>query len=133
MSFSAANGMGPVTVPIQVQSLTKAEEMLIAKGCLVMRVYHLKGGQRGYNGHVVNLAQNVGDFVKCLPRTAKDLPIVVVRCLDGENTHKDLLVRQQRVFDAIVWRQAKNALAALPDNGTLTDLSLASEHRDLDE
>ena len=27
--------------------------MLIAKGCPAMRVYRLKGGQRGYGGHVL--------------------------------------------------------------------------------
>ena len=94
------------TVLVQLKALTQAEEMLIAKGCLVMRVYRLKGGQRGYGGHVVNLAQNVADFVKRLSRAAKDLPIVVVRRLGGDDTHKDLLVRRQRVFDAIVWLQA---------------------------
>ena len=53
-------------------------------------------------------------------------------------------MRQQRIFDAFVWLQANNsfysdisietnALAAVPNNGTLTDLSLASEPRYLDE
>ena len=36
--------------------------MLIAKGCPVMRVYRLERGQRGYGGHVANLAQNIGNF-----------------------------------------------------------------------
>ena len=115
--------------------------MLITKGCPARRVYRLKGGQRGYGGHVVNLAQNFGDFVKRLPRAAKDLPIVIVRRLGGEDTRKDTLVRRQRVLDAIVWLQANisfcsdisigaDALAALPDNETLTDLPLASEDCD---
>ena len=89
-SSSAASDMDPGTVPIQLQGLTQAEEMLIAKGCPVMRVYHLEEEQRGYGGHVVNLAQNVGDFVKRLPRAAKNLPIMVVRRLGGAYTHKNL-------------------------------------------
>ena len=58
-SFSSANDMNPGSVPDQLKGLTQAEEMLIAKGCPVMRVYRLKGGQRGYGGHVVSLAQEV--------------------------------------------------------------------------
>ena len=80
--------------------------MLIAKGCPVMRVYRLKGGQRGYGGHVVNLAQNISDFVNSLPRPATELPIIVVRRQGGEGTHKNLFVRRQRVFDAINWLRA---------------------------
>ena len=118
--------------------------MLIAKDCPVMRVYRLKGEQRGYGGYVVNLAQNVGDFVKRLSPPAKDLPIAAVRRLSGEDTHKDLLVHLQRVFDAIVWLQVNNSFCsdisidadtpvALPNNGTLTDLLLASEDRSFDK
>ena len=102
-SFSAANNINPSTVPVQLQGLTQVEEMLISKGWPVMRVYRIKGEQRGYDGHLVNLAQNVGDFVKHLPRAAKNLPMIVVRRLGGDDTHKDLLVRRPRVFDVIVW------------------------------
>ncbi|CAM9286290.1 unnamed protein product, partial [Ascophyllum nodosum] len=37
-SFSSANDMDPGSVPDQLKGLTQAEEMLIAKGCPVMRV-----------------------------------------------------------------------------------------------
>ena len=78
-SFSSANDMDPGSVPDQLKGLTQAEEMLIAKDCPVMRVYRLKGGQRGYGDRVVNLAQNIGDFVSSLPRPARDLPIEATR------------------------------------------------------
>ena len=71
--------MDPGSVPDQLKGLTQAEEMLIAKDCPVMRVYRLKGGQRGYGGRVVNLAQNIGDFVNSLPRPARDLPTEATR------------------------------------------------------
>ena len=45
--FSSANDVDPGSVPDQLKGLTQAEEMLIAKGCPVMRVYRLKGEQRG--------------------------------------------------------------------------------------
>ena len=77
--------------------------MLIAKGCPVMRVYRVKGRQRGYGGHVVNLAKNIGDFVNSLPRPARELPVIVVRRQGEEGINKDLFVRRQRVFDAINW------------------------------
>ena len=132
-SFSTANDMGPGSVPDQLNGLTQAEEMLIAKSCPAMRFYRLKEGQRGYGGHVVNLAQNIGDFVNSLPRPASELPIIVVRRQGGEGIHKDLLVRRQRVFDALNWLKANNPfcsdisintdnLNSLPDNGSLQDL-----------
>ena len=105
-SFSSANDTDPRSVPNQLKGLIQGEEMLIAKGCLVMRVYRLKGGQRGYGGHVVNLAQNIGGFVNSLPRPARDLPIIVVWRQGGKGTHKDLLVRRQRVFTALNWLRA---------------------------
>ena len=103
-----------------------------------MRVYRLKGGQRGYGGHVVNLAQNIGDFVNSLPRPAKELPIIVVRRQGGEGIPKDLLVRRQWVFDALNWLKANNPfystdnLNSLPDNGSLQDLYETSGDDDLD-
>ena len=132
-SFSSANGIDPGSVPNQLKGLTQVEEMLIAKACLVMRDYCLKGGQRGYGGHVVNLAQNIGNLVNSLPRPARDFPIIVVPHQGGEGTHKDLLVRRQRVFTALNWLWANNTfysdirinannLNALPDNGFLQDL-----------
>ena len=87
-SFSAANDIDSGVVPNPFTGLTQAKEMLIAKGCPVMRVYRLKGGQRENGGHVVNLAQNVGGFINRLPRVSRDLPIVVVRRRGGEGTHK---------------------------------------------
>ena len=127
----------------QLKGLTQAKDMLIAKGCPVMRVYRLKGGQPGYGGHVVSLAENIGDFVNSLPRPGRDLPIIVVRRQGGEGTHKDLLVHRQRVFDALNWLQANNPfysdirinmdnLISLPDNGSLQDLYETCGDDDLD-
>ena len=46
-SFSSANDTDPGSVPDELKGLTQAEEMLIAKGCPVMRVIALKGGIEG--------------------------------------------------------------------------------------
>ena len=106
--------------------------------------FALKGGREGTAvTHVVNLAQNIGDFVNSLPQPARELPIIVVRRQGGEGIHKDLLVRRQRVFDALNWLRAKknfysdigintDNLLSLPDNGSLQDLYETSRDDDLD-
>ena len=110
---------------------------------LQVYVFRLKGGQRGYGGQVINLAQNIGDFVNSLPRPARELPIIVVRSQGGEGTHKDLLGRRQRVFDALNWLRANNPfisdirintenLNSQPDNGSLQDLYETCGDDDLD-
>ena len=128
--LSSANDMDPGSASNQLKGLTQVEEVLIAKGCPVIRVYRLKGEQRGSGGHVVNFAQNIGGFVNSLHRPDWDLLKTVVRRQGGEGTHKDLLVRRQRVFTALNWLRANNPfysdirinadnLNSLPDNGSL--------------
>ncbi|CAN0181071.1 unnamed protein product, partial [Laminaria digitata] len=112
--------------------------MLISRGCPMMRVYRLKGGPGGYRGHVVNLAQDVGEIAKRLPRAAGDLPILVVRREGGEGTHKDLFVRRHKVLSALTWLQANNpfyrdieidaaAVDALPCDGQLRNIPECDE------
>ena len=60
--------MDPGEVPIELLGLTQAEQNVIARCCPIMRVYNLKGGQFGYGGHVVNVAQNSSHFATSLPR-----------------------------------------------------------------
>ena len=60
--------MDPGSVPAELQGLTQTDEMLIARCCPIMRVLHLKGGQLGYGGHVVNVAQDITTFAATLPR-----------------------------------------------------------------
>ena len=57
-AFSDDNDTDPGDVPPQLPGLTQVEEMLIARACATMRVYRLKGGQRGFEGHVVNVSQD---------------------------------------------------------------------------
>ena len=69
-----------------------------------MRVIHLKGGQLGYGGHVVNVAQDI-TFAATLPRLAADVPIILQREGQELGQHKDLHVRpnqlQKRVLPAL--------------------------------
>ncbi|CAM9760302.1 unnamed protein product, partial [Ectocarpus sp. 13 AM-2016] len=115
--FSADNNMDPGSVPVELQRLTQTEEMLIARCCPIMRVLHLKGGQLGYGGHVVNVAQDISTLAAALPRLAAD----------------DLHVRRARVQRALQWLIANNpynrdivldnmALSQLPVDGQLSGL-----------
>ena len=99
-----------------------------------MRVVHLKGGQLGYGGHVVNVAQDITTFAATLPRLAADVPIIILRREGQEpGQHKDLHVRRVRVQRALIWLIANNpyyrdivlddtALSQLPLNGQLRGL-----------
>ena len=108
--FSSANDVDARSVPDQLKGLTQAEELLIAKGSLVMRVYRLKGGQRGYGGHVVNLAQNIDDFVNNLLRHARELPIIVVWRQGGKGTSVEWRVYKFMLVSwGVVWN-ANNTL-----------------------
>ena len=100
------NNMDPGSVPAELKGLSQTEEMLIARCRPIMRVVHLKGGQLGYGGHVVNVAQVITTFPATLPRLAADVPIIILRREGQElGQHKDLHVRpnqlQKRVLPAL--------------------------------
>ena len=71
--------MDPGEVPQCLEGLTLVEEMLIARTHPIMSVYHKKGGQRGYSGHVVNLPENIQGFLNKFPSHLSDLPLLVIR------------------------------------------------------
>ena len=65
--FSAENDMDPGPVPPCLQGLSQVEEMLIARALPIMSVYRKKGGQRGCHGHVLNIPQDIQEFVNTTP------------------------------------------------------------------
>jgi hypothetical protein len=84
----------------------QVEEMLIALVTPVMCVYRLKGGQLGYKGHCMSLAQDVKpvlDGVLKLPRRLEDVPIVVFR---RQYSARDPGADQMRARNFRVRRQA---------------------------
>ena len=139
--------MDPGSVPPQLQGLTQTEEMLIARCNTIMRVLHLKGGQLGYGGHIVNVAQDVTTFAATLPRLAADVPIIIIRREGQEpGQHKDLHVRRAHVQQALLFLKDNNpyyrdivldetALSQLPEDGQLrglrTTISGGDSERDL--
>lgn len=134
--------MIPRPIPIELQSLTQTEEMLIARALPIMRVYIKPGGQRGYSGHCINLPQKVEELVSVLPRYPKDLTLIVVKMKGKDNTFKDLNVRRQKVHHALLWLLENNphyrgvtidhnALESLPIDGVLSDIMTVESDNDI--
>ena len=57
-----------------------------------MYVYWLPQGQFGCSGHVINLPQDVANFVDTLPRMSSQLDSVVVRREGNAGSHEDVKV-----------------------------------------
>ena len=107
--------MTPSQVPSQLRGLTQTEETLIARSLPIMRVYIKPGGQRGYSGHCINLSQDVKQLASSLPRYPKDIAVSVIKIKGANNTFKDVIVRKQKVQDALLWLIENNPYYALID------------------
>ena len=106
--YSAENDMDPGTVPPCLQDMTQIEELLIARACPIMTVYHKHGGQLGYSGHVLNLPQNIQQFINKLPVNVSDLPILTVTRQGAQGTHCNFRVRRNKVVSALQWLKYNN-------------------------
>ena len=137
--FSSENCMDPGRVPPCLQGLSQIEEMLIARANPIMCLYRKHGGQHGYRGHVLNVAQDIQGFLDQLPANVNEIPILFVRRAGDSNTHIDLRVRRGRVLTAILWLQQNNPfyadisisvanLNALPHDGVPDNLQSVSNH-----
>ena len=131
--FSAENSMIPSPVPKELQGLSQVEEMVIACALPIMRVYVKPGGQKGHSGHCINLPQDVTEIVSSLPRYPKDLSIIIVKMKGKDSTFKDVNVRRQKVYEALLWLSQNNphysdiqinveALNTLSDNDVPSEL-----------
>ena len=104
--------MLPGEVPLPLQGLSQLEKMLIARACPIMCIYRKHGGQRGYKGHVVNLPQDIQEFLTRLPCYVNQLPVLLLRRTGQDNTHVDLHVRRHKVLGALQWLQLNNPFYA---------------------
>ena len=64
--YSPDNGIDLGLVPLELQGLTKVEEMLISSEMPIMSLPH---GQFGYSGHIIDLPQDVATFTNTLPHS----------------------------------------------------------------
>ena len=69
----------------------------------MISLYRLPHGQYGYNGHIINLPQDVESFVNRLPRHPNDLDIIVVRQQNSSESHHDFRVRRSKVVGVLQW------------------------------
>ena len=100
--------MDPGSIPPCLQNMTQIEELLIARACPIMTVYHKHGGQLGYSGHVLNLPQNIQHFINKLPVNVSDLPVLTVTRQGAANTYHNFHVRRDKVLHALQWLKHNN-------------------------
>ena len=122
------------------ENLTMIEEMLLAPVLPIMSIVTLKGGQTVKRGFAANFRQDSITFLKELPRTAAELPILLVRKPGETEEHhgsKLLKINRSRVELVGRWLVQNNPvfrklnvtfsadkLAQLPDaqEGNINDL-----------
>ena len=89
--YSHLDDIHPEDVPTCLQEMTQIEEVLIARTCPIMSVYRKHGGQWGYKGHVLNLPQDIHEFLQTLPCSVADLPILIIHRAGTDNTYFNLM------------------------------------------
>lgn len=74
----------------------------------LISVYHLKGGQRGYRGHVINFRQDISTFVSKLPIHPRNLPCTILLNKKTADGYIDLKIDGCRVRRVLIWLIANN-------------------------
>ena len=99
----------------------------------MISLYWLPHGQCGYNGHVINLHQDVPKFINKLPCHPNNVDIIVVRQQNSSQSHHDFCIRKSKVVGALQWLLANKVyfrnitiddeiVLSLPDNGDLVNV-----------
>ena len=87
--------------PECIQRLSPVEVQMISRACPIGKVYHLPGGQLGYKGHVINIAQDVQALATALPRLPHEIETFIV-CKPGKDIKTDqLVVRRNYILEAL--------------------------------
>ena len=93
----------PEIIQQDLRELTIVEEMLLGPILPVMTVYRLKSGGNVSRGFVANLKQDSFKFIKQIPLTPSQLPILVVRRVRRNNECVDFKVNRARVSRVGQW------------------------------
>ncbi|CAB1108166.1 unnamed protein product [Ectocarpus sp. CCAP 1310/34] len=104
--FGEVNRTVPPPVPGYMQNLTMTEEMLIARASPVVKVVRLAGGMHGYEGHVLSMGQDIGEFATRLPwlPTSEEIPVVIVQPPEGGSwAGRNFKVNLARVEGALLY------------------------------
>lgn len=81
--------------------------MLISPVILMILIYRLPHDQNGYNGHIINLPQDISTFVDRLPWHLNGLDVIVVKEQNSSESHNDFQVRS-KVVSGLQWVVANN-------------------------
>ena len=84
----------PSPVPSELKNLTSLEERLIARVCPIAKCVRLKGGQRGYKGHVINVEQKIEYIAETLPRLPSEVDLIIVKPPGKNVDGKEYTVRR---------------------------------------
>lgn len=87
----------PIDIQIHLRKMTMIEEMLVAAVLPIMTVYRLPCGKNVSRGFVANFKQDSTTFIKTIPLTREQLPIVVIRRFGKNNTSADFKVNRARI------------------------------------
>ena len=111
------DGTAMFSLPPELIGLSDAEKMLIQRISPFVPLHHIKQGTMGLSGHVCAFEQDIGDFVKRLPRHQTDVSMLkVIKQLkteigDGKDVHtRTFRVRKSKVLSALLFLKKHNPL-----------------------
>jgi len=104
-------------------------------------VYKKYGGQRGYSGHVLNLSQDIQQFLNKLPTHVSALPILYIKHTGTNNTEARFRVQREKILQALLWLINNNVfyqdivihyntLSIFPTDGISDDLQTLTSDSD---
>jgi len=128
--------MVPDVIRRDLRDLSMVEEMLLSPVLPIMTVYRLKSGGNVSRGFVANFRQDSATFIKQIPLTVDQVPILVVRRVGQDNKSADFKVNRSRIDRVGRWLVDNHPgfkhhgvgfneeqCQLLPENGTLLGLS----------
>ena len=104
--FGAGNQRVPGSVPPELASLTMVDQQMIARDHRVCKVIRKRGGQYAYEGHVINISQDITTLATDLPSlpNSDELPTIIIQPPNGGDWEgREFLVNLVRVKAALVW------------------------------
>ena len=110
-AFSIFNKMYPGDIPNELACLSDFEINLISQIKPYMKIFTLKGKQKGLKGNVVHFAQSVDEVIEQLPLQLNQAGLIIVsESLEGIKRRKEFKVRPEKLIEALNWLKNNNHL-----------------------
>lgn len=101
------DGLTQYHIPMELQTLSVAEVLLIQRVSPLVPLVHIKNGTLGIKGHVCSYFQEVNEIATRLPRLPSEVRAVkMIRSYidkKGENQVRVFMVNRNRVLRALYW------------------------------